>query len=229
MPRRLIPLVNDEFYHVYNRGIDHRITFLTQGDYVRALFTLKYYQYSDIPGRLSHLNKLPFEQRTNILKDIFKKGNKIAEVIAYTLMPNHFHFVIRQIKDGGIRILLSKFENSYTKYFNLKTHRDGALFLDQFKAVRIVSQEQFIHVVRYVHLNPYSSYLVKNVNELLEYPWSSFKEYLGKTNNSFCEKSAVLDIFKNDAKKFKQFCLDQADYQRKLESIKHLIMDTPEV
>jgi len=224
MPRRLTPLVNGEIYHIYNRGIDHRTTFLTPSDYKRAIFTLKYYQYKNIPGRLSYLNKYPFEQRSKILLDIYREGSKLSEIVAYVLMANHFHLVVRQVEDGGIRKLVGNFQNSYTKYFNTKNKRDGALFLDQFKAVRVETEEQFKHVVRYIHLNPFSSYVVKNEKELIEYLWSSFPEYLGLEKDGFCDKKMVLGMYKN-IESYKKFCLDQADYQRGLESVKHLLMD----
>ena len=91
-----------------------------------------------------------------------------------------------------------------------------------FKAVRIESEEQLLHVSRYIHLNPATSYLIK-VNQLVNYPWSSFKDYQ-KDTNSFVNTSLVLNSFKS-FKKYEEFVFDQADYQKTLDEIKHLVVE----
>ena len=118
---------------------------------------------------------------------------------------------------------MSNFQNSYTRYFNKRHKRDGSLFLDQFKAVRVVSEQQLLHLSRYIHLNPYSSYVVKNFSELKNYQWSSFPEYLGE-KNGFCATEVVLSFFPS-REKYKNFVLNHADYQRGLEIVKHLMFD----
>ena len=137
-------------------------------------------------------------------------------------MPNHFHFLLRQTEDGGISKFLSNLQNSYTKFFNLSHERDGSLFLDQFKAIRIETDEQLTHVSRYIHLNPHTGYVVKTLEELEIYPWSSFSDYLQR-------KSLVVDVdfILNFLGKqsYKKFVFDQADYQRKLKEIEHLVLE----
>jgi putative transposase len=118
---------------------------------------------------------------------------------------------------------MSNFQNSYTRYFNKRHKRDGSLFLDQFKAVRVVSEQQLLHLSRYIHLNPYSSYVVKNFLELENYQWSSFPEYLGE-KSGFCTTEVILSYFVS-REKYKNFVLNQADYQRGLEIVKHLMFD----
>ena len=138
-------------------------------------------------------------------------------------MPNHFHFLLQQLVDGGISKLLSNFQNSYTRYFNTRHRRDGALFLDQFKAVRIETDEQLIHVNRYIHLNPYTSYVVKTLKDLEEYEWSSLSEY-NKESKDFVKLDPILKFFRN-VEKYRKFVFDQADYQRTLKSIEHLTFE----
>lgn len=137
-------------------------------------------------------------------------------------MPNHFHFLLKQENEVGISKYLSDFQNSYTRYFNINHNRTGPLFMDQFKAVRIESEQQLIHVSRYIHLNPYSGFLTKNLTELENYPWSSFKNYLLQEN--LAEYKIILDLF-SSKDKYKSFVLDQADYQRKLKRIEHLTLE----
>jgi putative transposase len=83
-------------------------------------------------------------------------------VIAYCLMPNHFHLVLRQNEDGGISQYLADFQNSYTKYFDLKHRRSGAIFNRQFKAVLIESENQLLHLTRYIQ--DFRSTSTNNIN-----------------------------------------------------------------
>ena len=138
-------------------------------------------------------------------------------------MPNHFHLIIKQVVENGISKFIGNVTNSYTRYFNTKNERVGPLFQGKFKAKRIETEEQFFHLSRYVHLNPYSSYVVKTLEDLENYPFSSLPEYLGKVQTNFCTKEVILENFKNKTE-YKRFLFDQVDYQKKLEEIKHLTL-----
>lgn len=222
MPGRIIPLVTDEVYHVYNRGINRQPTFNTKREYQRALLAIKYYKVSDPPIRLSKF--LQFEKgRQEEVQEAINQRDRLVEIVCFCLMPNHFHFLLKQKKEKGISKFLGNLQNSYTRYFNTLNERDGSLFLDQFKAKRIETDEQLVHVSRYIHLNPYTGYVVKSLEELESYPWSSFPNYL-KGDNDFLDIELVLGMFK-DAASYKEFVFNQADYQRRLKEIKHLIME----
>lgn len=222
MPGRSTPLVNDQIYHVFNRGIDHRPTFTDKKEFERAMITLSYYQFSN-PMKLSKLLQLPSENREKVLSELESKNDQLIEIVCFCLMPNHFHFLIKQLKENGIAKFLSNFQNSYTRYFNTRNKRTGPLFLDQFKAVLVETDEQLVHVSRYIHLNPLTSFVVKNFEDLKDYPWSSFGEYLFKNYNMVCSKESVLNFFrKND---YEAFAQDQVKYQQELHRIKHLILE----
>jgi len=224
MPGRKVPLVKNEIYHILNKGISLQTTFLTKRDYDRALQTTFYYQNQKPPVKYSRFLSLSNKQRLLILEKLKSEGLFLVEIIAFCLMPNHFHFLLKQITAGGISKFIGNFTNSYTRYFNTKNKREGALFKGKFKAVRIESDEQLLHVSRYIHLNPYSSYVIKTLEELENYPYSSLPEYLQKSPNSLCQKEIILDQFKN-LNSYKNFVFDQANYQRELENIKHLILE----
>lgn len=140
-------------------------------------------------------------------------------------MPNHFHLQLKQKEDQGIAKFLSNLQNSFTRYFNISHERDGSLFLDQFKAIRIETDEQLIHVSRYIHLNPYTGYVVKSLKDLENYSWSSFPDYFQEGEN-LIEKDFILSFFKS-SEEYKRFVFDQADYQRKLKEIEHLLLENP--
>ncbi len=214
MPGRTIPLVNGEFYHIYNRGSEKRDIFTQAWDYKRFQKTFYYYQFLG--------PKPSFSKFTKSDLNLFKPDptKKIVEIICYCLMPNHFHFLIRQLKDNGISIFISQLTNSYTKYFNTKYHRVGALLQGTFKATHIETDEQLVHVSRYIHLNPIVSGLVKNLNT---YQWSSYLEYInGQPFYSFPQE--ILNFFSSPIK-YQEFVEAQIDYGTSLEILKHRAID----
>lgn len=223
MPGRLTPLVNDQIYHVFNRGIDHRPTFIDRLELKRSVTTIDFYRFANPPMKLSKFLQLSNKERDRISREIKIRDEKLVEILAFCLMPNHFHFVVKQLQISGISKFLANFQNSYTRYFNTKRERNGPLFLDQFKGVRIETDEQLLHVSRYVHLNPLTSYVVKDFEELLRYPWSSFSEYINN-KSSICEINTILGFFKNP-NGYQTFVKDNASYQRELHKIKHLLLE----
>lgn len=213
MPYRATPLVNNEFYHIFNRGVEKRLVFINQADHERFLKILNYYQFEGPKPRFSQFN------RFQNLK--FDQNQKIVEIICYCLMPNHFHLLLRQVKEGGISEFMRKIGDSFTRYFNTKYERIGSLFQGAFKAVLIKSDEQLIHVSRYIHLNPSVSLLVK---DLKQYTWSSYLDYINLRKGKLCVKEPIMSMFKS-TKAYEKFVLDQEDYGKRLEFIKHHLMD----
>ena len=214
MPSRIVPFVNNEYYHIFNRGVAKMQIFNNASDYKHFINTLFYYQVDGPKPRFSFFRKQPVTLANNV---------KIVEIICYCLMPNHFHFLLRQKKDSGITEFVSKISNSYTRYFNVKNKRIGPLLQGEFKAVYVESNEQLLHLSRYIHLNPLIGYVTKELNF---YRWSSYPEYLGLTRN-ICSKDEVLGQFKS-AKDYEKFVLDQVEYARNLDFIKHKLLDVEE-
>lgn len=221
---RKTPLLPGQIYHVFNRSIARQPIFLNRKNYQRALDVLVFYSYFNPPVRFSHYNRLPANQKSDFIDNLRKTGVRQIELLAFCLMPNHIHFLIKEIKEKGISTFMSNLQNSYAKYFNIKTERSGSLFQTMFKAVRIESDEQLIHVARYIHLNPVTAYLLKDVKQLKNYPWSSFIDYLGIRNLDILNKDIVLGYF-SSTEQFIKFTNDQVDYQRKLDRIKHLLLE----
>lgn len=224
MPGRKVVLATDEFYHIFNMGVASQPVFTDKKSYQRAVETAFYYQNRNLPLRYSHFITQQKEKRAEILNRLRSERKLLVYIIAFCLMPNHFHFLLRQVFDNGISKFLGNFTNSYTRYFNTKNDRQGSLFQGKFKAVRIETEEQLLHVSRYIHLNPYTSYVIKDINGLKDYFYSSLPEYLGITNSNFCHKEDILGYFKNP-QGYKDFVFDQADYQRQLDRIKHSVLE----
>ncbi len=214
MPGRAITLITGELYHLYNRGNEKRIIFLGSRDFKRFLLTLFYYQFLGPKTSFSKFSKQKLIQLNTV------GAKKLVEIICYCLMPNHFHLLIRQLQDRGVSTYLSQVSNSYTKYFNTKYKRVGALFQGAFKAVRVETDEQFIHLSRYIHLNPVVSGIAEKLDD---YQWSSYKEYInGET--FICSTSEILNYFPS-SEEYKIFLEDQFEYGKTLELLKHKIIE----
>lgn len=223
MPARAIPLISGEIYHVFNRSIARQPIFTRVREYQRFFNIVDFYKFQNPGLRYSHYNRLREEEKIKFIDNLHLANQKLVEIIAFSFMPNHYHFLLKQIQDDGIKICMSQIQNSYAKYFNTNYKRTGSLFQEMFKAIRIESDEQLIHVVRYIHLNPLTSYVIKEISSLENYPWTSFIDYLNKRNISFIDKDLIRNYFSN-AQKLRNFTLDQVDYQRTLADIQHLTM-----
>lgn len=220
--RRKTILATGETYHIFNRGVEKRPIFKVQADYIRMMDLVNYYRFVDPPVRFSHFKRFTIEEKESIFKDLEKKSQKLVEIFTFCLMPNHFHFQLRQTVDKGISTFITKIANGYSHYFNIKHERVGHLFQGNFGAVRIEDEEQFLHVHRYIHLNPVTSYLLE-FSKLETYKFSSYIEYIEKTKG-FCSTEIVLSHFKN-IQHYKEFIKNQVDYSRQLDKIKHLILE----
>lgn len=197
---------NNYYYHCFNRGVDKRDIFLEDRDYMRFLATI---ETSNDPSSMRTIDPNK------------KTGKYFVDVINYCLMPNHYHLTLKQVCADGISIFLHRLGTSYTKYFNTKYKRSGRLFEYIFKANEIESDEQLTHLSRYIHLNPFSSQIVDNPQK---YRWSSLKYYLGGNPEITCNKEQILALFNHSS--YSDFIDDQKNYARKLNQIKHLLLDT---
>lgn len=217
MPGRTVPLVNGGFYHLYNRGTEKRDVFLQPRDYKRFRQTLYYYQFQGPKPKFSNFAK------SNLTSFKPDPDKKLVDIICYTLMPNHFHFLVKQLQDNGISIFMSQLLNSYTKYFNTKYIRVGPLCQGAYKAVLVETDEQLLHLSRYIHLNPVVS---KITNDLDDYYWSSYSEYINGQGN-ICAVDEILNFFPSN-QKYQEFINDQINYSTSLEILKHKTIDINE-
>lgn len=204
---------DNEYYHIYNRGVDKRKTFLDRNDYIRFVHDL--YEFND-KNPATQFSRLPKNIRGRV-SDIEKKPReKLVEIICFCLIPNHFHLMLKQLTKNGIPRFMHKLGTGYTNAFNLKTERSGALFQGTFKSVHIENETYLTHLSRYIHLNPieitepgWKNEGIKNwkkANQFLEkYRWSSYLDYIGKNNfPSITNRELILDIFDNE-KKYRKF------------------------
>lgn len=223
MPRRLEKFFNGGFYHIFNKTIDRREVFTLKEFSRHFLKTLTYYRSSKSSLSFSEVLKLPPDQQISLAKTVSQRKYFLADVLAYCLMPTHFHFLIEQLMAEGLVRFISNSLNSFTRYFNLRSQRKGPIFLPQFRSVRITNEAQLIHVSRYIHLNPYSSGMVEDMTKLKDYPWSSYGEYLeSPQKDSFSNRHKILGTLDSGWKSYQKFVEDRSDYQKSLEDLRHL-------
>ena len=217
--KRQIVFANGEFYHIFNRSNAGQPIFTKKKEIERALDLLSYYKSAQ-KMRYSFFARMNTERKEEYLNN--KDNTFLVEIYAYALMPNHFHLLLKQITEKGIQTFLSNFQNSFARYFNTKNNRYGSLFQRPFKAKHIDSNEEFMHVSRYIHLNPITAFILEP-NELEKSNITSFQDYLSG-------KSKIVNVnFINNIigtrKRYKEFVLNRADYQRELANIKHILIE----
>lgn len=215
MPRRKVIVSTGEIYHVYNRSINKQPIF-NQKKLINQFFkTLEFYIKENPPVKFSRYKEVKNP-------DIYPSfGDELIQIYGYVLMPNHFHFLIKQLKDKGIQIFLQRLINSYSHYYNLINERKGPLFEGVFKSVQITSGEQFKHVLRYIDLNPTSSALVGDPGDYL---YSSYLAHIGKVEIPWIDASFITKEF-NSFDRYKKFVLNNKDYQKSLNEVKNIILE----
>jgi len=191
-------LVNDEFYHIYNRGADKREVFLTRHDYSRFLSSIVEFN-TELPGwQIRNLKNSGIKVRPRL-------EEQLVDVVAYCLNPNHFHLLLRQRKDAGITEFMRKVITGYTMYFNKKNERSGVLFQGKFKSVHIDSNEQLLYVSAYVNCNSE----VHGIGKAKNYLWCSFNEYCGRESGINCQKEVILEQL-HDSHDYGPYALNHA-------------------
>lgn len=224
MSTRKTPLITGEIYHLYNRSIAQEPILTSVRDNNFFIDLLEYYRFWNAQLRYSHFYRLSKDENQKQLDWLYRENKTCLDLYAFSTMPNHFHLLAKQNIDGGLSRFMRQVQDSYAKYFNKKYKRSGGLFLAPFKAVRIGEENQFLHVMRYIHLNPLTSYVLNNEKDLMNYPWNSYSDYMSENPRRFIEINKIKSLFKNEVS-MKAFILDQLGYQRELDKIKHLIFE----
>ncbi len=188
--------VQDGIYHIYNRGIEKRNIFLDEQDYKIFLYFLKRYllspdEFDEVPPHQQTRQELsPNYIRPNQWQtDLYKK----IQLWCHCLMPNHFHLLLKQFTEKAIIEFMRRLINSYTRYFNEKYKRIGALFQGSYKAVLVENEFYLIHLSRYIHANPRE--LFKNIQGFRKYSYSSYLDYLGDRHTKWVYPEEILSYF----------------------------------
>ena len=217
-------------YHIYNRGVDKRIVFLRNQDRIRFIHDLYEFNDADPASNLWYYCKESEVQPRYIPRER-KQRKLLVEILAFVLMPNHYHLIVRQLRKNGITNFMQKLGTGYTMYFNKINRRVGALFQGRFKAVLVENTPHFIHLPLYVHANPLKLYrgatsLDKIMKFLESYRWSSFPDYIGKKNFPSVISSRFLrECFGGDREQYYAMRVFIKTKMEDLENIKEVMLD----
>lgn len=212
-------LVNGEYYHIFNRSIAKFQIFNSEHDYERYRSLVEFYRYKDLPDKYSNFSQLKPAHCKAIMKNLSETSELLVEIVAYCIMPTHFHLILKQVTNNGISEFMRKVSDSYTRYFNISHGRKGPLWEDHFKNKLVKTDEQMLHLSRYIHINPVTAGLVKKPNQ---WKYSSYLEYTNKSDNNLCHFKDIIDMPTGD---YKKFVLDRISYQKEISKIKHLLFD----
>lgn len=202
MATRKTAFTNGEFFHIYNRGVDKRIIFTNSYDIRRFFQSMIEFNAADPIGSLyeNSFRKLGGETA--------KLGKKLVNIVAYCLNPNHIHFILEQLIDGGISEFMKRLSGGYTWYFNNKYKRSGSLFQGVFKDAHIDSNEYLLHVSAYVNLNDRVHRLGGETAKSTAK--SSWGEYTDTKIKGICEKKIILGQF-GSMSEYKKFALSSLE------------------
>lgn len=190
----------NSIYHIYNRGVEKRKIFLEDQDYKVFLSYLKEYL-------------LPIPQGETLrYRDLRGMYHDEIDLLAFCLMPNHFHMIIKQKNKDSIKKFTKSVFTRYSMYFNKKYDRVGKLFQGVYKATNVIDKEHLLYISKYLHLNP--SEIVTD----LTHTYSSYSNYLGLLNTIWLNTKIILDEFDkskymkfHNIKSYKQFVEEYKD------------------
>ncbi len=203
--------LNNYIYHVYNRGVDKRKVFLDDQDHFRFVHDL--YEFNDKDPVVNINYRFRSQQSKSMgvelpyIPYMRKERKLLVDILVWCLMPNHFHLIVKQRRENGIRLFMQKLSGGYTNYFNLKYKRTGALFQGRFKAILVDKDDYLQHLINYIHSNPlklmepnWKEEGIKNMSKskrfLNKYRWSSYLDYKEEKNfPSVIRKDFILQLY----------------------------------
>ncbi|PIP61541.1 hypothetical protein COW99_03355 [Candidatus Roizmanbacteria bacterium CG22_combo_CG10-13_8_21_14_all_38_20] len=193
--------ITDQIYHIYSRGVRKSLIYMNNADYQRwekLLFWCKTYDYS-YSLFIREVNRGKKLGRTEEeIMEKYEHNNKYksapVDILAYVEMPNHFHLVLKQLRDDGISEYIHRLLTSYSKYLNTKHDFKGSVFESNAKSVIVLTDEQLIQLIRYIHLNPLVAELIEKEN-LHKYIWSSWPVYIDLKDNKLLNMEFIKHNF----------------------------------
>ena len=226
------PFLNSYIYHVYNRGVEKRDIFMDDHDrfqFIHDLFefndenaVVRLQEYSDF----NNFNKSAEVQPPQIKRRQRKEPRKLlTEILAFVLMGNHYHLLLRQKIDNGVPKFMQKIGTGYTMSFNKKYERVGSLFQGRYKAVLVKKEEHLRYLPAYIHLNPMKIKISggstsRDWEFLKNYRWSSLPDYIGKKNCPSVTQREFLSATLGSTEEYKK---EIQSWLRKNENVENMI------
>lgn len=211
--KRLITFSLGEIYHICNKSIASYSVFRKEEYSQRFLDICAYYNQEQLCSYSTYLRMKKIFTYSNLVQLIHPQFT----IVAYCIMPDHYHLLLTASISARVSAYIGKIENSYSRFYNVRNNRKGPLWQSAFRATRIISNEQLLHVTRYIHLNPVTANLVADPHY---WTFSSYKLYMQQT---------ILDTIRTisikSSRAYEKFTLNNIDYQKRLKSIRSQLRD----
>jgi len=201
--------VPDCYYHVYNRGAHQQLLFKDKKDYQTFTDILGYYLQNPLGLAQSTKKRLAKDYK----EPFFVKPIPAHNLLAYCLMPNHFHLMIKQVSsDITISDLMRRLCVGYAMYYNDRYHHSGTIFQGKYKNVLVENEYQWIYLSKYIHRNPMHLQRTDLCKNLVDYPYSSYPSYLGLNKLPWLDTSTILGRYQKDpVSEYRNFVEDGGD------------------
>ena len=211
------------YYHIYNRGAHQQLLFNDHKDY--QVFTDILMYYLKHPLGIAPSTKKRIDSKKN-KEPFFVKDPPAHALLAYCLMPNHFHLMLKQLSDTiTISDLMRRLCVGYAMYYNDRYHHSGTIFQGKYKNILVEDEYQWIYLSKYIHRNPAHLQRTDLCKNISDYPYSSYFEYLGKRLSPWIDTRTILSRYKkNPLKKYQDFVEDGGD----VGNIERLTLDVDE-
>lgn len=197
------------FWHICNKSIANYGIFKDSYNAKRFEQVLDYYNTVEF---VQNFGKAICSKSLLLQGMMYFSKKRVFKCISYCIMPDHYHLLIK-VSDDSISQYISKVQNSFTRFFNIKYRRKGPLWQSRFRTIQITTNSQLLHTSRYIHLNPVTDYLVNKAEDWL---FSSYSFYIKK----LALETKLKEISIKSPILYQKFIEDQIDYQRKLKYIK---------
>jgi putative transposase len=224
-----------DIFHALSRGVDKRKIFLDKQDYFRFIHNLFELNNQEVVGTTYRFFKKSYDIASRIDRKSREPRKLLVDILAFCLMPNHYHLLLIPRIEKGISRFMKKLNMAYAKYFNIRYKRKGTLFEGRYKSVLVETEAHFIHLPYYIHLNPldlkvpeWRNSEIKDYQEALKflesYRWSSYLDYIGKKNFPSVTNRELLtefyggyDDYQNSIKRWLE--------ERSVEGVKDIILE----
>jgi len=203
-----------EIFHICNKSIANYHIFRNEKSISRFLLTINYYNDVKPKECLSKAIRKPLTL-PNIMSP---ETNQLFTLLAYCIMPDHYHLLVKIMRDHSFPRYMNTIEGSYSHYYNKLNNRKGPLWQSRFRSSEIKNNNTLLHVHRYIHLNPTTAGYVPKPED---WKWSSYDYYISEPNAFKTHK----EISISSQKTYKRFVEDQIDYQKTIKGIRRKLLE----
>lgn len=241
MPYREEQFENGEIYHITLRAIDKNLIFKDTNDHYRGIFSIyEFNTTSPVKIRERRRIRAQIKKAAKASTDpicVTDPRDKLVEALTFSLMPNHIHLLLRQLKENGISKFMQKIGAGLGGYFNKKYNRKGHVFQSRFNSVHIKTEAQLRTVFVYIHTNcialiepGWKEEGIKDPERAIkfleeEYRWSSLFDYIGKKNfPSVTDREFLFEVMGGE-QNCKKEIENWVKYKGKIKKFAHLALE----